>query len=58
MAFKQRYKDDMPLDKKEIVDKFLEINNYGFIKKRFAYFVNGFKKNGILRNLADIIFPI
>jgi|ETNmetMinimDraft_28_1059901.scaffolds.fasta_scaffold01626_2 glycosyltransferase involved in cell wall biosynthesis len=58
LAFKQRYKDDMPLDKKEIVDKFLEINNYGFIKKRFAYFINGFKKNGILRNLADIIFPI
>ena len=48
----------MPLDKKKIVNKFLEINNYGFIQKRFAYFINGFKKNGVLRNLADIVSPI
>ncbi|SVB76208.1 uncharacterized protein METZ01_LOCUS229062 [marine metagenome] len=58
MAFKQRYEDDMPLEKKEIIDKFLEINNYGLIQKRCAYFINGYKKNGIVRNVADIISPI
>jgi glycosyltransferase involved in cell wall biosynthesis len=58
MAFKQRYEDDMPLEKKEIIDKFLEINNYGLIQKGCAYFINGYKKNGIVRNVADIISPI